>query len=336
VFIDKPMTIEAVAGDVPVLLNTGVASIVVSRVPRGTVILHALTFRNVSGSASVIVRDTYDQVVIAGSVFEVADRDRDGIFVVESTVPGAAVRVQWSQFNGGRIGVFALGPLVLDVVNNAFADQSLSAVLYASGASGRIEANSAERCGGDGCIRAVRYGNLEVLGNRLTADVGRLTNWGVFASAEPGQGSLAIRDNEIIGRGEVPNRADPSAFYAWRIAGIEVSIGSGIVSGNTIVNAQTGVLSRVFNAPLTVSGSDNVIEFVLAGLFAEKGATLALERSDVTDYVVPLTGLGTFRVPCNWWGSANGPLNVPSNITESAYAPFATEPIARRADVTCE
>jgi hypothetical protein len=209
--------------------------------------------------------------------------------------------------------------------------------LYELGASGHVAANTAERCGTAGCIRAVRYGNVEIVGNRVTANVARLTNWGIFASAEPGQGTVVIRDNQMLGQGEVPNRTDPStAAYAWRVAGIEVTIGSATVTGNTVVNANTGILSRAFNAPLTISGSDNVIDFVHTGLIAQPGTTLALERSNLTGYVVPMGGPGTFRLPCNWWGDENGPVNVPDYIPASAYTPFATQPVAGRANVGCD
>ena len=242
-----------------------------------------------------------------------------------------------SSFNGGSVGVFASGAPQFDVSNSMFANFSFSGIQYQLQHRGLIEANTVSDCGFAGCIRVRLTDGVTILNNTVNVASARNVRWGIVADTGP---NLVIQGNVVMGIGTVADPNDP-ASYAITTAGIGVGL-NGVspgtpftttVSGNKVTNARAGI--EATNAS-TISGSDNVIDVVyqgISGVPTLARPSITINRSDITRYVVPFTGRGLTDLTCNWWGSAAGPLNIPS--VASVYTPWAVAPIANGAGGSC-
>jgi len=237
----------------------------------------------------------------------------------------------------------------LDVLNSTFHDFTFSGIQYQVGASGRISGNTVAACGFAGCIRSRSDNQIEISGNAVTVDAGRITSnrhigWGIAADGVVGSSHLIV-GNAITGVGGGGDPSNP-ASYAIQFAGIGLGrirvdpfntlpqFGNATVSGNTIVNADTGLSAH----DALITGTDNVITGTLvaiAGVSVTTTTSLSLNRSDVTSYVVPMAGDGLVDLTCNWWGTDAGPQNVPLGLPTGVFTPFATVPIANNTGVTC-
>ncbi len=369
--VAKPVTIEAApdaatrpiiqysAGDVSFPDANG---FLIDAVEHGTVAFRGFTFVS-SGARPFVIsaQGTYDQLVVDGCDFTTTSPAGTGVFGGSSTVEGSKVVVNHSSFSGGESGVFASGdadeagnPILetapnFDLLNSTLHDFTFSGIQYQSGASGRISGNTVSACGFAGCIRSRSDNQVEISGNSVTVDAGRITSnshirWGVAADVVVG-GSHIIVGNTIIGVGGGGDPSNP-ASYAIQFAGIGLGrirvdpfntlpqLGNAMLSGNTIVNADTGLSAH----DAVITGTDNIITGTLvgiAGLSVTTTTSVSLNRSDVTSYVLPMTGDGLVDLTCNWWGTDAGPLNVPVGVPAGVFTPFATAPIANIAGVTC-
>ena len=361
--ITKPVTIEAApdAATPPVIqTNTdGANGFVIDAVASGTVAFRRLSFAGTgAGVSSITALTTYDQVVVDNSNFTLG-LGSQGVFGGSSTVTGAKVVVMNSSFTGGDLGVFASGdpdgvgnPILataphFDVLNSTFHDFTFSGIQYQVGASGRISGNTVTACGSNGCIRSRFDNQIEISGNAVTVDADRIIfnrhiRWGIAADVTAG-GSLLIVGNTVTGVGGGGDPSNP-ASYAIQFAGIGlgqitpggsiVMLGDATVSRNIIINADTGLSAH----DAVITGTDNVITGTLVGIAGVSVTTttsVSLNRSDVTSYVLPMTGDGLVDLTCNWWGTDAGPLNVPVGVPAGVFTPFATAPIANNAGVTC-
>jgi hypothetical protein len=363
--VTKPVTIEAApdAGTRPVIrYDAGTADFptangfLIDAVASGTVAFRRLTFVSTGTRPFMIsAQGTYDQVVVDSSDFTITGSSAGtGVFGGSSTVEGARVVVNHSSFSGGESGVFASGdddeggnPILstaphFDVLNSTFHDFTFSGIQHQEGSSGLISSNTVSACGFNGCIRTVRDGPVVVRGNSVTVEGDRLAEgqrirWGIAASAAGG-GSHVIAGNTVTGVGAGPTG------HAIARAGIGIgrvvtalppeAVDNATVSGNTIVNADTGISA----GDAVITGTDNVVTGTLMGISAVSvlaTTSVTLNRSDVTSYVVPMGGAGLFDLTCNWWGSAAGPENVSEDVPAAVFTPFATVPIANNPGVTC-
>ena len=362
--ITKPVTIEAApdAATPPVIQhNAGESSFpntngfLIDAVGSGTVAFRRLSFVSTGTRPFMIsARGTYDQVVIDSCDFTITSSNGTGVFGGSSTVEGSRVVVSHSSFTGGESGVFASGdqdesgnllpgaPHV-DVLQSTFHDFTFSGIQHQL-ASGLISGNTISACGSFGCIRAVLDGQVEVRNNSVTVEADRLVlnaqriRWGIAASALPGGGHVIV-GNTVTGVGAGPT--------GYAIQGAAIGVGrittavapgevvdNATVSGNTIVNADTGISAH----DAVVTGTDNVITETLMGISAVSvllTTSVTLNRSDVTSYVVPMDGAGLSDLTCNWWGNTAGPQNVPVGVPAGVFTPFATAPIANNPGLTC-
>ena len=344
--VTKPVTIEAApdAATRPVIqYSAGDASFpdangfLIDGVESGTVAFRGLTF--VSGGTRPFVisaQGTYDQLLVEGCDFTIDGSDGTGVFGASSAVNGARVVVNHSSFTGGESGVFASGVgdgagAHFDVLNSTFHEFTFSGIQHQAGSSGLISGNIASACGLVGCIRTVLDGQVQVSDNSVTVEAdrtigGQHLRFGIVASTVAG-GAHVITANTVTGVGVGPTG------YAIERAGIVVG-GDATVSRNIIFNADTGLSAH----DAVITGTDNVITGTLVGIAGVSVTTttsVSLNRSDVTSYVIPITGDGLVDLTCNWWGTDVGPQNVPVGVPAGVFTPFATAPIANNAGVTC-
>jgi hypothetical protein len=238
------------------------------------------------------------------------------------------VTVDSSTFIGNDIGVHVNSPSGTIVVrSSSFKGQSIESIHLSGPKPGPItvQDNSFSDCGLDWCLFTQLP--LSVVGNTFTIDIARPTHSpmrldvGVYGT-EP----AIVTDNVVVGTGSGgATRADLSE-YPMQV-GIQV-YGAADMHGNRITNAYTGV----WLSSATVSGTDNTIEHTFEPFGG--GVTIAMTRNDLLDYVGwrTMSPIGT-NLKCNWWGSTSGPSGITSS--DSAYLPFATQPIANQPAVTC-
>jgi hypothetical protein len=170
--IDAPVTIQPVAGANPVIRNDAdTASFVVNGVSAGVVRFSDLDFENPSPTpdggprtSSIRAWEVYDQVIVENSSFTVSGGFAS-VRAGESTVPGALVSIQSSDFTGGDRAVGSGGAAV-DVLNSTFNDQTDRALQYSFG-TGLIQGNVMTNCGAMACIRPYES-DLTVIGNTIT------------------------------------------------------------------------------------------------------------------------------------------------------------------------
>ena len=180
VTLNKPVTIQAVAGASPVLqTSVALSTFFLDGYTTGTVVIDELTFDfstptgGTTPTRSFAIRGTgtYDQLIVRNSTFNIGPVSRGSVFFFDNTVTGSGALVENSTFNGGVFGVvvFQAGADTrLDVLNSQFSGNRL---LY-SAASGRVEGSTFENCGSGSCV-SVSSGSsgVEVVSNVFAAPV---------------------------------------------------------------------------------------------------------------------------------------------------------------------
>jgi hypothetical protein len=328
--VAKPLTIEAEGATKPVLRAANPSAPIVlsvSGVRSGTVSLRNLRF-DVPTEAAISIRDPYDQVLVEGSVFAGPPTAAAGVFVGPSTVAGAHVVLRDNELRGSRVGVLAIGAPRVDVLANVLGSFALGGVEFLSGSSGRIAGNTLTSCGSAHCIAAFEHGGADVVDNVLVRDPLGRTQHGIILSARPGV-PTDVANNSITGAVTGP-RGDPLS-YTFSVAGIRVD-GRGAVSldGNSVTNAYRG-LEAGPETPITATHNSVRVTHT-----AVRGSAGLATENDFEDYVLPFEAVTAASLPCNWWGSAAGPQNVPAGTPASLFTPWATAPIANAAQPACD
>ena len=227
VLIERPVTIEAQSSATrPIVRSSGDAAFLIDGVAAGTVLIRGLRFE-VGGRGGVSAMGTYDQVRVEDCVFQLAAESTAGVFGGPSNVAAATLAVLNSSFRGGAIGVFAARAPLVDVRDSHFADHSFSGIQYQDGSAGRIQGNTAERCGPNGCIRVHAPRGVEIVGNQVRNEMAREVAFGIRAFAG---GTIRIAENEVVGLGG-------DAFGV----GIEVRGTAAKVLGNRVGGATQGI-----------------------------------------------------------------------------------------------
>lgn len=328
--IAKPLTIEAEGATKPVLrgANPSVPIVLsVSGLRSGSVSLRNLRFE-IPTEAAISIRSPYDQVLVEGSVFAGSPTAAAGVFVGPNTVAGARVVLRDNEFRGSRVGVLAVGAPRVDVLDNVLGSFALGGIEFLSGSSGRIAGNTLTDCGSAHCIAAFDYGGADVVDNVLVRDASGRTQHGIIVSARLGQ-PVGVANNSITGTVTGP-RADPMS-YTFGVAGIRVEGGGAVsLAGNTVTNAYRG-LDAGPGTPITATHNTMRVTHT-----AVRGSTGVATENDFEDYVLPFEAVDAARLPCNWWGSAAGPQNVPADVPASLFTPWATAPIANAGQPACD
>ena len=350
VTVAKPVTFQSADGGSPIIEVRPAPEAASQRgfhvngVASGTVRFSGLTFITTSDAYSAVYAGpppvaaaTYDQVVVEGSTFMIAGTT--GVFGGRSTVAGARVTVRNNTFSFlpnswergfGLLAVFGAGTgaVMIDIIGNQVTGPTgWGAFQYQSGASGRIENNTATQCGRVGCINVIGGPGAIVVGNTVSSAPGLGTQRGIKVGSE----NAVVTGNTVSGGFVGGDPTDPTS-YGYTAAGI--SIGGGVnqtIDGNTISGAALGFEGSA--APQSVQ--DNVITGVLTA-FSGTFGTNPLMHNDITNYVTPFTlTFGAGGLTCNWWGDTAGPQNIPVGANAATYTPWATAPIARGAGGTC-
>lgn len=332
--VNKPVRFQSADAGTPTIVTTN-SGFQVNGVASGTVSFVGLAFQS-SGNGGVFPSGTYDQVVVDSSTFVVSGTA--GVQVAPSSVGGAKVTVRNStfSFSGGLMAVFASNnPVVVDIINNqVIGPSSWGAFQLQSGATGRIESNTATDCGVVGCIN-VRSNAVGVVvtGNTVSASPGIGATLGIDVGLSGSTGAT-VTNNTVSGGFTGGNPADPANYGyaggALRLTG--TADGSETVSGNTLSGAAYGIQGAVGGTLL--SAQDNIISTVLTGFSNTVAAPFI--NNDVTTYVNPFElGVPAGTLICNWWGDPNGPANVPGGADPAVFTPWATGPIAQGGGGLC-
>ena len=230
----------------------------------------------------------------------------------------------------GLLAVFGAGSraVMIDIIGNQVTGPTgWGAFQYQSGASGRIENNTATQCGRVGCINVTGGPGAIVVGNTVSSAPGLGTQRGIRVRSDN-----AIVTGNIISGGFAVGDPNDTTNYGYTAAGIH--IGGGVnqtIDGNTI----SGAVRGLEGSAALQSARDNVITGVFTA-FSGTFGTNPLLNNDVSNYVTPFTlTFGAGGLTCNWWGNAAGPQNIPVGANAAIYTPWATAPIARGAGGTC-
>ena len=197
------------------------------------------------------VKKLYDQVVVDNSTFTVSGGFAS-VRAGESTVPGALVSVQTSDFTGGNRALGSGGG-ALDALNNTFNDQTDRALQY-SGGTGLIQGNTMTNCGGVACIRPLNA-DLTVIGNTITG-AGQST--ALFAA-----GSNVVFTNNIM-----------SGDFTFSVVQMQQA-STGLIQDNTISGCGSQACIRLPGAGaidvIDNTMSNDVSRPVLYGIYAQIG-----------------------------------------------------------------
>ena len=236
----------------------------------------------------------------------------------------------------------------VDFINNQLADATTDVdpfnhnlILFASGATGRIEGNTIDGCGVGSCILVIGGAVVYVVANDITIYEAHGTRFGIdgFGGIDPNDPAstpptLFIEDNTIVGVGGT-SETDPNnpSAYAIKESGIKIENGTATVFRNSVSNANSGFLA--VNGGTFTDGSDNVLDQVLTGVASFNQSAATVHSSDFTNYRIALEGeFGAGSLTCNWWGSVLGPVNT-QGVNQNAFTPWATEPVAGTSATEC-
>lgn len=354
VSISKPLTITSQGPGVATLdAPANGQSLSIANVS-GTVELHHLRFTGVAAASNVLVSNNVTAVSIHHNEFNPGLTNpypatagtgfKAGVSIFGVGV--GAVTISDNQFIGGDMGaqvnqVNLVGTNV-QITGNTFTGQVNEPIFAARSnpSALNIEGNTFSDCGIGNCIRSLVP--ARIVGNTMSARIDRPIS-GEFVylliqgtSATPSE----ITDNVVTGAINGGSRSSPFSYAA--IGAFRVEGGVATISRNQVAGVFDGLYVLSTSA---VTGSDNRIATTSAPFhtgFGGVGAKLIMNRSDLTDYVTPVSGgqsLSTdptvFSVRCNWWGSNTGPANVLGGVPASSYTPFAGGPIANSA-VACD
>jgi hypothetical protein len=346
--IDKPLTIRSQNPHGATLRDSdpnvvgvqqGRPALLINGVTSGTVRIVDLTLA--PKGRGISVQQTFDQVVIDSSRF--AGRDINtaiGVEVFANDVPTGKVEVRNSDFDHVSIGVFIVEAVETNVHHSHFQDLNGGAVTF-SGTAGHASFGSATdntiiNCVLGGCIRvrAADPRGILIARNHIEGpDALTQPGGGVDVTPLPGaDGWVTVEDNVIVSHRVASQRANVAAGWSLQ-SGVRVS---GPGTANIV---RRNIITDVFQG-LEISGGIDAHDNVATGgflAFRQNGIVAAtVRRNDFTGQI------STFVAPnnaaayqCNWWGSASGPLNPPTNVNGTSYAPWALQPIANTA-VACD
>jgi hypothetical protein len=244
---------------------------------------------------------------------------------------GNGVTVQNSTFIGGARGVHEFNSTNVVVVNNSFSGQSDWAIIGDTGSVGDFTAigNTITHVPyGVGIFRTGGPGTYKILNNSISVDLSE-QSWTAIAVQH---GTAEIRGNTITGVG---GNLDPATRSSWPLRdGIWVSdSSSATISNNALSSAYVGF--NISNGS-NVHGRDNIVTNVSQGLQVFNTNTVAITRSDFSNYTTALiTDSASGIAVCNWWGSTEGPQGIAPWYSTAIYAPWSTSPIANEPTVTC-
>jgi hypothetical protein len=258
-----------------------------------------------------------------------------GGILLGNNQPSARTIVRHSILNGGSSGFDA----------NEVIENRLTGVNGIAVSAHSTVGNYIEGCGLY-CVRAWPSGldypvTMGVVGNTI-----RNSNRASFAAIHlinRTEGVL-VENNVIEGIGPIWDPSDRSE-YPFQRGGVLAQnttcmIKPVVVRGNVVRNAAWGYLAWNTATGCTtpdMEGSDNRAEDVYTAVATIARGRFNLHRSDFIRYVdaIDMVDAPTTVSPyqagdlgCNWWGSAEGPVNVHPRVTPDVYTPFATEPIA--------
>jgi hypothetical protein len=174
VVVDKPVTIRAEAGATPVFeTSTELAALWVDGYAAGTVVIDGLTFDfatpdggPAARSYAIRVHNTYDQLFIQNSTFNIDPAARGSVSLSSSSVATAAAFIDEVEINGGVFGVASIDVQV-DVTNSSISGTSIGVSHSAPGGGnegGRIESNTFADCGSR-CVRPTNGADVDVISN---------------------------------------------------------------------------------------------------------------------------------------------------------------------------
>ena len=343
VIVDRPVTIEAAPGTAPLIQAADLGGEVDLRTAfRVEVGSGSVTFRNIAIEVpqgyAAIHADGFDQLAIEGISFTLGRDVWAGVTAGNPATPTALATVRNSTFGGGVAGILATASARVDVFESAFSDHGFAGIQHQVRASGRIEGNTLTECGVHGCIRAVAAERVEIVGNRLATTAGRVAG---FQNV-----SGTVRRAIDVSNG-THESYPPIAFALIEnnivdgLGGPAFTEGAIIVSGPTDVAARGNLIRSAVGgiavaAGGSMQGSENRLELV-GTAWAAHGGTLVDNYSDAVDYEIAVDGTaGVMDVRCNWWGAADGPVNVSgSGDLTVDTTPWATQPVAGTGDRSC-
>jgi hypothetical protein len=343
VVVNRPMSIESEGPGIATLDGGAATSaLTITGLPSFGSQLQLAALRFVGGQdANVIIGDNARSLTIRNVEFHPPETAPYGgerglkAGVSMGGVGISSITVQSNTFVGGDVGY-----LVNSVSGSNFLSTNLftgqaNAAIYIAGpqqVSMTVSSNDFRDCGPDWCVFSQQP--LTFSGNDISIDITRPTVSPLtIASAFPG--TSLINSNTIVGTGSGGSDRSEQSTYPIRSHAIHV-VGSATVSTNTITNAFTGLGPT----PAAITGENNTIQRTFApfsGGGSPGGNSLQIRRSDLTDYVQPVSNPGTFGsldLHCNYWGAATGATNIPGGF-EASFTPFSPVPISRRAAVVC-
>jgi hypothetical protein len=343
VVIDKALQLTAEPGATPFVQGNGSAPALRIAHSRGTVSIRGLRF-NGHGGHTITALSNYGDVLLEDLVF--TGVATSAVYAGRG-LAGTRVTVRRITATGGAAGVFAPNAQDVHVLDSHFSQQGASNIQLQGDASGVIRGNTVEECGSGGCIRVPSATHVVIEDNTLRSSArgGNLQSAILFRGA-----SARIERNTIEGTGSVADRSNRDS-YVFRQAGISIEGVAGgtaaTLTSNTIRNAADGIRAQaVVDAPVAVTGSDNIATLTHTAVASVAGGTFNMQRNDFTDFLRAIhvaavpegeTPIADGALRCNWWGSVDGAAgSVDETVPQGAWTPAATEPIAGRPGVTCD
>jgi hypothetical protein len=286
------------------------------------------------------------------------------VYSQATTVATAHVVVDSSTFTNVCVGINSTQPVNFDTFNSTFTNIAGSfGIIYESATggqdpsptgvsltrTGRIIGNSFLNCGAGACLAEEEAGVDTIAQNQIVLTAGH-TNDGIFVNRTGEAAGLTrpavITDNVIQGYA-LTGSASVSTSWAFTNGIVENAgvVGvSDMIQRNHVSGAYMALVARVSTYFMA---SDNTVDNSYVALVAAANSIVAAQRNDFTNYSYAVSGLvsgaGIVSTPalsagsatCNWWGSAGGPVNVPSGVSFTVYTPYSTVPIAGQPSVTC-
>jgi putative cofactor-binding repeat protein len=337
--INRPLTMEPEPGAVATIHGSGTwaGSLLVNH-EAGWLTIRGLRFTRSNGwviagrTPTQSTGPRHAHMLVEDATFDLSP---DAAGISHFARPDARTIVRRSILNGGFSG-FSAG----EVVESRVTGVSGTAVSAYSAVGNYIEG-----CG-EYCLEVFPIApgypvvTVAVVGNTIRnssrTSYAAIRVWGIEG--------VIVENNVIEGTGPILDPSD-RAEYPFQRGGILVRYTTCmtkpvVVRGNVVRNAARGYVAWNFATGCTIpdmEGSDNRAEDVHTAVATTAWGRFNLHRSDfiryvdAIDMVDPPATVSPYQagdLGCNWWGSAEGPVNVHPRVTPDVYTPFATEPIA--------
>ena len=342
--IDKPMTLRSQNPDGATLrdqdppggIQGSDAVLAINGIVSGTVRITDIAFIVTDGG--IKPTGLFDQIEIDDVEFRGEALPPPTITVVAvriegSSIPTARVNVSNSRFSLLTLGVWPISATETNVRTSSFDRFAGGGVVFSNGNTpasqsfGRAEDNTFSNCGSGGCIRLLTTNSVVVARNTLSAGDQPVTLGAITVQTQGTLASKVIEDNTIVSRatGGAPTTAAGWMFAAGILAQQSTAGGTVIIRRNRITDAFIAV-----NAVADIDARDNIISGGFAALQATGPGDVLFQRNDVTGAIRSFGSLSAagYRLQCNWWGTAAGPVSPPASTSPAQYTPFATTPIA--------